>query len=78
MMSKVERLLKAIDTLEPKEKGLFIHELFAKGLIPSDLDPFALLRAHIPANVSDKQVGAILGQALRRIRHPTASKRRHR
>jgi hypothetical protein len=77
-MKRVQQIIQEIDGLGSKEKGLLIQALFAKGLVTTYVDPFALLRGSIPANLSDKQVGEILGQALRRLRHPTAAQRSHR
>jgi hypothetical protein len=36
-------------------------------------DPFAQLRRRIPRTLTDKQVGKILDQALRRVRYATSA-----
>jgi antitoxin component of MazEF toxin-antitoxin module len=41
-------------------------------------DPFTPLRRRIPRTLTDKQVGKILDQALRRVRHATPAQRRYR
>ena len=38
-------------------------------------DPFALLRRRIPRKLTDKQVGKILDQSLRRVRHAASAQR---
>jgi hypothetical protein len=75
-MRKVEQILQEIAQLGPKEKRAFMKALLAQGGIA--LDPFALVRAAIPKEVTDREVEEILGQALRRLRHPTAAARGNR
>jgi hypothetical protein len=41
-------------------------------------DPFALLRRRIPGQLTDQQVGKLIDQAIRRIRHAASAKRSHR
>jgi len=41
-------------------------------------DPFVLLRRRIPRKLTDKQVGKIIDQAIRRVRHAAAAQRSHR
>ena len=40
-------------------------------------DPFVLLRRRIPRKLTDKQVGKIIDQAIRRVRHAASAKRSH-
>ena len=75
-MRKVEQILQEIAQLGPKEKGALIKALFTQGGIA--IDPFALVRASIPKEVTDREVKEILDQALRRLRHPTAAARGNR
>ncbi len=75
-MRKVEQILQEIAQLGPKEKGVLLATLLSQGGITTD--PFALVRASIPKHLSDREVGEIFDQALRRLRHPTAAARGNR
>lgn len=75
MNKRVQRIIHEIDGLKAEEKSLLTQTLFTKGLVTPHIDPFALFRENIPGDLSDRQVGETIDEALRRVkRTPPASR----